>query len=95
MRNAMVVVAIVGAILIGLLDVAACLAVNGGVYLLPLGLVIVGLLLALAGIARRPKRVIDPRDVMTLVRLRLQAAALARHTEVLRRQPIQLANTAP
>jgi hypothetical protein len=41
MRNAIVVVAIVGAIVIALLDVAACLAVNGGVNLLPLGLVIV------------------------------------------------------
>jgi hypothetical protein len=75
MRNAIVVVAIVGAIVIALLDVAAYLAVNGGVNLLPLGLVIVGLLLVLAGIARRPKRVIDPRDVMTLVRLSLQAGS--------------------
>jgi hypothetical protein len=84
MRNfAVMVLSLIG--VISLLDVAASFAINGSVTV-PLVLVLV---VAAAGVAqvvgrrRRPQRVTDPRDVITLVRLRLQAAALERHTRVL------------
>ncbi len=82
MRNfAVVVIGIAG--VIALLDVAGALVFNGSVNV-PLVLILVVALAAVVHlVGQRPQRVMDPEDVITLLRLRVHAAALARHTQVL------------
>jgi hypothetical protein len=80
MRNLAIVTISLIAVL-ALLDVAAALVINGSIDVPPL-LILVVVVAGIAQLVNRGKAA-DTRDVMTLVRLRLQAAALARHTAVL------------
>jgi hypothetical protein len=80
---AVVTISLVG--VIALLDVAAAFALNGSVDV-PFLLVLVVAVAVLVQLVGQPPKV-DPSDVVTLVRLRLQAAALGRHTAVLTSSP--------
>ena len=86
MRNlALVVISIIA--VIALLDVAASLVFNGSVNIPPLLVLVVAVAMMAHVVTRRSVERLrldqDPRDLMTLVRLRLHAAALARHTAIL------------
>ena len=79
-KLALVTISFVG--VIALLDVAASFAINGSVNVPPL-LVLVVAAAVLVQIGTRVPTAPDPEDLVTLLRLRLHAAALARHTQVL------------
>lgn len=78
---ALVTISLIG--VIALLDVAASFALNGTVDVPPL-LVLVVAAAVIVQVAGQREHKVDLGDVVTLHRLRSHAAALARHTVVVR-----------